>query len=339
MLFIPLFWMTSAHNLKEKFNLLWRYKTHLIIVFVCFFIAILPQLLYWKYVTGSWMYDVGSKWYFLNPWWRVLIGFEKGWFIYTPVTLFFIIGLFFIKNKPFKWSVITFCLLNIWIVIAWHEWQYGASYSTRALTQSYPVFALALASVVEKVKTWRFRFFAAALGLYLVFVNVFQIQQYNSTVLHYSDMNARYYAAIYLDADPTPLDFSLLDSDELISSDQRIGMPTLYTEAFTSVHVDTVYGFRLATITAKNLNFVSARCVVDTFSKRPSGFIAVNCFRGGQSVKEKKFRLATPGCESLSEIVYQHDVLIPENCDSLNWVLYCYDGLSAKKMEMSVTGK
>ena len=143
MLLIPMFWNTQNKMASlEKWHLVLKNKAHVFIAFVFGILGILPQLIYWKLTTGSFVYDVGSKWQFFNPWFRVLFGFEKGWFVYTPITLFFILGLFFLKKFPFKKSVLWFCLLNIWIVISWSDWYYGGSYSTRALVQCYPVFAL-----------------------------------------------------------------------------------------------------------------------------------------------------------------------------------------------------
>jgi hypothetical protein len=45
---------------------------------------------------------------------------------------------------------------------------------------------------------------------------LFQIYQYNQTILHYNDNNRAYYAAIYLNPHPDPLDMSLLDTREII---------------------------------------------------------------------------------------------------------------------------
>jgi hypothetical protein len=219
-LFIPLLWNTHT---KEAARAKWRavktHRLHVLYAALGGLIGIVPQLLYWKAVTGYFIYDVGSKWYFLDPWFRVLAGWEKGWFIYTPVTVFFVIGMFFMRKYPFRNAVLVFCLLNIWIVISWEDWRYGGSYSTRALMQSYPVFALSLAALAARVQAQRWRPVFYIAGAYLTGVNLFQTWQYNSTILHYNDMNRRYYSRIYLNPHPTPLDMSLLDTDEWLSDE------------------------------------------------------------------------------------------------------------------------
>ncbi len=118
---------------------------------------LLPQVIYWYHVTGSIVFDVGSKWSFANPFFRVLFGWEKGWFVYTPVTVMFILSLLYIKEKPFSSAVKWFTFLNIYVIISWFDWRYGGSYSTRALSQSYPVFGLALATMLGYVNKTIFR--------------------------------------------------------------------------------------------------------------------------------------------------------------------------------------
>ena len=117
MLFIPLLWNThDPAAAKVKWALVSQYKKHVGLALSGGVLGILPQLIYWKYSSGSFVFDVGSKWYFLYPWFRVLIGFEKGWFIYTPVTIFFVIGFWFMRGMPFRRSVVVFCALNLWII-------------------------------------------------------------------------------------------------------------------------------------------------------------------------------------------------------------------------------
>lgn len=222
MIFIPLLWGTQSKEYSaEKWNLVRQHKMHLLFLAISGFLAVLPQLIYWKLATGSFVYDVGSKWEFLSPHFRVLFGWEIGWFIYTPITIFFILGMFFIKNYTFRYSVITFCLLNIYIIIAWHDWRYGATYSCRALTQSYPVFALPFAAFINKINTRKWRYLFYIFGLYSIIVNLFQIWQYNKTILHYRDMNRKYYCTIYLNPRPSPLDMSLLDTDEMLHNENK----------------------------------------------------------------------------------------------------------------------
>ena len=221
-LFIPLLWNTHTREAaRAKWRQVKSQPTHILLAVLGGLLGILPQLLYWKSVTGSFIYDVGSKWMFLNPWFRVLFGWEKGWFIYTPIAIFFVLGLLFMKRYPFRKAALVFCLLNIWIVIAWEDWRYGGSYSTRALVQSYPVFSLALASFIERIQRSKWRIAFYTLGTYLLGVNLFQILQYNSTILHYNDMNRRYYSRIYLNPAPTALDMSLLDTDDWPGSEGR----------------------------------------------------------------------------------------------------------------------
>lgn len=220
MLFIPLLWgMQNKTASKAKWTVVESHKLHVFIALVFGLVGILPQLIYWKITSGSFIFDVGSKWDFLNPHFRVLFGWEKGWFVYTPVTVLFIIGLFLLKKFPFQKSVLWFCLLNVWIIIAWSEWRYAASYSTRALVQSYPVFALPLAALVHRVLHSRWKIVCLVLGIYLIGVNIFQTKQYADGILHYDEMNRQFYGRIYLNPAPSPLDMSLLDNEEMLNNE------------------------------------------------------------------------------------------------------------------------
>jgi hypothetical protein len=228
MIFIPLLWnLHSKESSQAKWKFLRENKSHILSVILGGIIGMLPQLLYWKRVTGSFFYNTGSKWDFLKPHFRVLFGEEKGWFLYTPVTILFILGLFLIRKKQFTKSVVWFCILNIWIVIAWAEWRYGASYSCRALSQSYPIFALPLAGFIQYVINKKWNMIIVISTIYLVSVNLFQIKQYNQGVLHYDEMNIGFYRAIYLNPSPTPLDMSLLDTKEIIRNETLYNAETI----------------------------------------------------------------------------------------------------------------
>lgn len=253
MVLIPILWFTqNKANSKKKWALVWDNKSHILFLALGGISGVLPQIIYWKQVTGSFIYDVGSKWDFLLPHIRILFWSERGLFVYTPVAIPFIVGMFIAKKRqyPFRKSVIWFGLINLWIITAWHDWMYGATYSMRALVQSYPVYALPLAVCIQEILLWRKKYWKWAAGVvafYLVFVNLFQTWQYNETILHYSDMNWRYYRAIYLDPSPSALDMSLLDTDEVDELPVGASSPT-YSRSDEPIHVRGGDSLRLGSI-------------------------------------------------------------------------------------------
>lgn len=303
MLFIPLLWnIQTKTSAREKWVLVKQHKKHVIYSLVFIFLGILPQLIYWQIASGFFIYNVGSKWVFLNPFFRVLFGWEKGWFIYTPVTVFFIAGMFYMKKYPFKKSVICFCLLNIWIIISWFDWRYGGSYSTRALSHSYPVFALPMAAFVEYTNSKKWRYLFYLLGLYLIVVNLFQVVQYNHTILHYDDMNRRYYERIYLNPHPSPLDMSLLDTNDYLSNEKGYNKQVL-------VSIDTVHHLRVPAYTPAPLVKIAflpdsiykpvkeAWLKIEAQIKNNNGFSGgyLNSeLKTGDSIKHNRVRLFSP---------------------------------------------
>jgi len=294
------------------------------------FIGILPQLIYWKIAAGTFVYDVGSKWVFLNPFFRVLFGWETGWFIYTPVTIFFILGFFFIKNYPFKRSVIIFCLLNIWIIISWFDWKYGATYSTRALVQSYPVFAFPFTAFIERITLRKWRFLFYPLVLYLIYVNMFQLEQYDKTVLHYRDMNRQYYARIYLNRNPTPLDMSLLDTDEILS-DEKGYDKTVMTYIDSTIDLkctnqsDCLISETVIEQGHDNHSKIDTWVKIESTITIQSGFSNshLNCeLQSGDSVKKKKIRLFSPISKNGEANKYEFYVRIPDYANPINLKLF-----------------
>jgi hypothetical protein len=331
MLFIPLLWSTHTKEAaREKWSLVKKHKSHIVLAGIFGLVGILPQLIYWKIVTGNFIYDVGSKWRFLNPYFRVLFGWEKGWFIYTPITVFFIIGLFFIKKFPFRKSVIWFCLLNIYIVIAWDDWRYGGSYSTRALVQSYPVFALPFAAVIEIIsqKKWRAVFYI--LCAYLLLVNLFQITQYCSTVLHYNDMNRQYYGRIYLNPHPSPTDMSLLDNDEVLNNEGKYHKRVImHTDSSFFVHFSGNSSMMIGQAAIDKNN--TGASIKKAWLKIESEIKAPNCLwqsylnaelQAGDRVKKARVRLFSPISKDEQTNKYCFYMSIPENFEPCRLKLY-----------------
>ncbi|MDG1428628.1 MAG: hypothetical protein P8H56_13805 [Crocinitomicaceae bacterium] len=314
MFLIPLLWATHTKDEKSrKWALVKENRSHIIYAVLFGVIGIIPQLIYWKMTSGELIYNVGSSWRFLTPFFRVLVGWEIGWFIYTPITIFFIIGLFKIKKFPFKRSVIVFCLLNMWIVISWADWRYGATYSTRALVQSFPIFALPFTAIIERINftKWKYPFYA--LGLYLIFVNLFQIEQYNDTILHYRDMNRLYYSRIYLNNDVNSLDMSLLDTDEVLDDHSSHTEGVLHTSnELINVSMENRLLWNEKAVTVAKDHWLR----VDAEIKADYGFTSshLHCkIISGKVIKERKVRLFNAISKPGDFNDYAFYVRVPDN--------------------------
>ena len=330
MLFIPLLWNThNKHSKVLKWLQVKQYVHHIYWAIGFGLIGVLPQLIYWKIVSGDFVFNVGSKWYFLNPFFRVIVGFENGWMVYTPITILFVVGFFFIKKFPFQKSVITFCLLNIWIITAWSDWQYGATYSTRALVQSYPIFALAFTAVVERILQQKWRALFLALGAYLIFVNFFQMGQYYKTILHYRDMNFHYYGRIYLNNSPTPLDMSLMDTDEVLD-DLKDYEKVKSAELKEPVHLEQVANYSNSILELKELKaspdtWIRIQAAIET--KTGFGDTYLNCkIASGNVKKEKRIRLFNPISQSGVPNNYEFFVQVPKEFNAADAAVYFTTG-------------
>lgn len=201
---IPFLW--GVYNWQ---SLVLRFKTlftehlfKLLTIIFSFVIVCLPQLLYWKMVSGKFLYygydNAGEGFEFLDPnLGNVLFSFRKGWFIYTPLALFFLAGFFFMKNHASKWGILIFYILNVYIISCWTNWWYADSFSQRPLMHSLPVllipFGFLIHYIIEKRKYWIF-----APMILLTALNLFQSWQNNVGILHSSRMTFAYYKAIFL---------------------------------------------------------------------------------------------------------------------------------------------
>lgn len=333
MIFIPILWVIPKGSLKSIWQYIFDHRRYVLMALLGGIVGIFPQLLYWKLASGNWIYSVGSKWYFLNPWWRVLIGFEKGWFIYTPISILMIAGFFFIKNKVFRVSVITFCLLNIWIIISWSDWRYGATYSTRALTQSYPVFALALAGLIQYIDYKKWKWAAYAVLLYLIGVNQFQLWQYNAGIVHYDDMNRRYYSAIYLDPSPTPLDYSYLDSGQKAPDVQW--KPTQSAE-LKNFDLKQYEIRKLATQEITENAWIQFKATVNAEKGLHNGKWVYHYYMNGKPYYRHEFRCATPQSENSTAVSYQHELHVTKGTDSVTVTLRAFNSMKINHLKAAI---
>ena len=155
-----------------------------------------PQLIYWKLFHGEWLvYSYGEEGFFWNNPQIIngLFSYRKGWFLYTPLGVFMLLGMvFFARNHPrMGLPLALFTLLFLYVVFSWWCWWYGGSFSQRVMIDLYPVLSLGLLSLIA----WGFArlnraIIAVTLASMLICFNALQTFQYRDGLIH-SDGNSK----------------------------------------------------------------------------------------------------------------------------------------------------
>lgn len=116
-------------------------------------IAFFPQIIVWYMLYGSLVnpYFIGGEGFnlFSPQILGVLFGKENGLFLWTPVVVLGLIGLF-MKRKTY-FLPICIILLQIYLVSTWSTWWQGASYSGRMFVSILPLIFVGLVEVTEKL--------------------------------------------------------------------------------------------------------------------------------------------------------------------------------------------
>lgn len=135
--------------------------------------------------------------------WNVLFGFNKGMFVYSPVLLLMIPGmfLFFRYNRYMAIGFWLVFILTVYIISAWWCWWYGGSFGLRALTDFYGIYALALMVFLNYLPAWGrgVSLLVIALGIY-----VFQVfdTQFKNNIIRYDGMDYNQFRYVFLKTQP-----------------------------------------------------------------------------------------------------------------------------------------
>ncbi|MFN9582322.1 MAG: hypothetical protein ACK566_06605 [Bacteroidota bacterium] len=234
LLLIPVIWnVSSMHTLQEKWNLLKAYKKQIYWAAFLFLLLIGVQLLYWKIYAGEFFYyayrNAGEGFDFLQPHTlNFLFSFRKGWFIYTPLMLFTVSGffIFYRNNKLLFWPIFIYTIVNVYVVSSWSNWWYAASFSQRAMIQSYVLLAVPLGYFLSIIasKNLTVRVFFIMLFLSLVALNLFQTWQAAKWILHPSRNTMAYYFKVFGKTDFIP------DADEYLLVNRSLENPDVFTD-------------------------------------------------------------------------------------------------------------
>ncbi len=223
---IPLFWnVTGRAALKEKIAFLKSNRKAFLAVIATYILCGLPQLIYWKLVSGHFFVDSyqnpGEGFDLTHPHTLdFLFSYRKGWFVYTPLMLFATAGFYFLwkKKEQFGNALIIFFVINLFILSSWTCWWYAESFGMRSMVQSYPIMLIPLGyfimAVFDKISVKSI--ITGLVFAICIFLNLFQSWQARNGILHYSRMTGEAYWASFLATERIP------NLDELLLIDKSI---------------------------------------------------------------------------------------------------------------------
>lgn len=236
---IPLLWgVYNKATFVEKFRLIYGNFKNILILVACIILPLLPQLIYWKIFTGSFVHysydNPGEGLDLLTPYtWDVLFSFRKGWLIYTPMMALAIYGFkkVYEKRRDIFFPLVIFAVINLYLVSSWTTWWYAGSFGHRAMVQSYAIMALPLGyfliGLKDLSKFWR-NAFTVLLGFFLI-LNLFQTWQYFNKILRPDSMTKPYYMAVFGRISPPTEDIKkLLLVQRSLGADDEFNNPEDY---------------------------------------------------------------------------------------------------------------
>lgn len=156
-LFIPLLYgITGRESVIDRIRFIKQHKSKIFIAAVFFSLPVIPQLLYWKYITGSYLYysylDQSFNW--TEP--KIIDGLfstGNGWLPYAPVMVFALAGLLILHKSARAWvaPILVILPVYIYIIYSWYCYNYINGFGSRPMIHLYPLLALPLAAFIQYV--------------------------------------------------------------------------------------------------------------------------------------------------------------------------------------------
>jgi hypothetical protein len=165
--------ITSVKSLRQRI-LVFIKPSYIVAFIIISALVFLPQFIYWKYLTGNFVYYSYSNEGFQN--WKNPLMIEfwfaplNGFFLYTPLALLFIAGIVYmiLKKIPNGIFIAFFFLLISYVFASWHMWYFGGSFGCRPLIEYYTILALPFGYFLYYLKSLKNLFIRSLLVLTII---------------------------------------------------------------------------------------------------------------------------------------------------------------------------
>ncbi len=174
----------------------------IVVAAIPFIFMVSLQIGYLHWATNQWTLSAyyGERFFWTQPEvLKFLFSFKKGWFIYSPLMIFVIPGLWimFRKREGEMLPILITLFLSVYVFSAWWCWWYGGSFGMRAMIDVYAFLSLPIAHLMQWIvrQSFRIRQFAFRIILFGVMLNIFQTYQYQNAIIHWDGMSSKLYRA------------------------------------------------------------------------------------------------------------------------------------------------
>jgi hypothetical protein len=205
LLFVP-FLAGSLKNLKDGILYLIHHLKQIIIGLLVLSGVFFIQCFLWYLQTGTFLlYSYqGEGFNFTKPHMiDILFSYKKGLFVYTPIlfiALCSLIWLIFKRNYYLAFTWLSFFLILTYMLSSWHTWESGCSYGLRAYVDTYSVFLILFAIMLNGIGLG-FKIVITFLSFLTILLNIIQTYQYKEYILDWQHMNKEKYWKIFLKTD------------------------------------------------------------------------------------------------------------------------------------------
>lgn len=241
---------------KQKLTDLLKIKTRTLLVSVLFFLMIIslqPILNFLQCgLLFPWSYG-DEGFYFTNPTLiKTLFSFRNGLFIYSPILLLTIPGLWLLRYNSIKiTSVIAIVLIIIWYLLsAWWNWSSEPAFGNRSFVDWYGLMSLPVAASIGY--GWKkSKLLLSLLCLGFAGLSTLQTWQYLNDIIHPDGMNFEKYRYVFLKTSPEYIASVGNGNEEAYLPVQPLPFITTeinpYNKVTTSNHAETIFEFNSQT--------------------------------------------------------------------------------------------
>lgn len=181
---IPLLYgVYNKETIRHRWQFILSHYGHIAFAALVFLVPVLPQLLYWKMMSGSFLYYSYGEQTFQWKHPRLIEGLlycKNGWLAYSPVMIFAVTGMFLFKRiRSWAWATWFIFPLYSYVIYSWYCYNYINGLGSRPMIHLYPLFAISLAAFVAFClqRVWT-RILFSVVAVFFVVLNLnYSVQQ------------------------------------------------------------------------------------------------------------------------------------------------------------------